>query len=58
MLHLGLIIICSNDDPLFFAMGKFCDLGFSVGKSEKVDFSETIAACDLKLMELMKIWEY
>ena len=25
---------------------------------EKVDFSETIAACDLRLIELMKICEY
>ena len=25
---------------------------------KKVDFSETIAACDLKLIELMKICEY
>ena len=29
--------------------------GFFVGKSEKMDFSETIAACDLKLIESMKI---
>ena len=26
-------------------------------KVKKVDFSETIAACDLKLIELMKICE-
>ena len=25
---------------------------------KKVDFSETIAACDLKLIELMTIFEY
>ena len=27
-------------------------------KVKKVDYSETIAACDLKLMDLMKIFEY
>ena len=41
------------------------NLGFSIGKKLKtVDFSETIAACDLKsggcrqLIELMKVCEY
>ena len=65
MYHLGflLIIVCSNDDPgvtltYFTAMSKFCNLGFSVGKSKKGNFSETIAACDLTLIELMKICEY
>ena len=35
-----------------------------MGKSETVDFSETIAACDLKvgrcrqLIEIMKVYEY
>ena len=29
-----------------------------MGKIEKVDFSETIAASDLKQMDLMKICEY
>ena len=29
-----------------------------MGKSETVDFSENIAASDLKQMELMKICEY
>ena len=59
-----LIIVCSNDDPEFtftdFKYGevKFCNLGFSVGKNEKVDFSITIAACDLKLIELMYIYKY
>ena len=39
-------------------------LGFSLGKSENSDFSETIAACDLKvgrcsqLIEIMKVCEY
>ena len=28
------------------------------GKVKKVDYSETIAACDLKLIDLMKICEY
>ena len=40
---------------LFYDKVKFCDLGFSV---EKVDFSKTIAHCDLKLIKLMKICEY
>ena len=46
-------------------MVKFDNLGFSIGKSEKkVDFSETIAASDLKvsrsrhLIEYMKTCEY
>ena len=46
-------------------MVKFGNLGFSKGKSEKkVDFSETIAACDLKvgrcrqLIEYMEVSEY
>ena len=29
-----------------------------MGKSENMDFSETIAASDLKQMDLMKICEY
>ena len=29
-----------------------------MGKSETVDFSETVAASDLKQMDLMKICEY
>ena len=39
-------------------------LGFSMGKSKTMDFSETIAACDLKvgrcrqLIEIMKVCEY
>ena len=28
---------------------KFCNLGFSMGKVKTVDFSETIAASDLKV---------
>ena len=52
-----LIILCSNDDPGFtftdfkYGKDKVCNLGFSVGKNE--DFSKTIAACDLKIIELM-----
>ena len=39
----------------------FGNLGFSIGKSETVGFSETIASCDLKvgrcrqLIEFMKV---
>ena len=43
---------------LFYGKVKFGNLGFSVGKMKKVDFSKTILACDLKLIELMKICEY
>ena len=67
MLHRGLqpIIICSNDDlDLFYCKVKFGYLCFSMGKVKTVDFSETIAACDLKvgrcrqLIEIMKVCEY
>ena len=43
---------------------KFDNFGFSMGKSENSDFSETIAACDMKvgrcrqLIEIMKVCEY
>ena len=43
---------------------KFGNLGFSIGKVKTVDFSKTIAACDLKvgrcrqLIEIMKVREY
>ena len=43
---------------------KFGNLGFPIGKSENSGFSETIAACDLKvgrcrqLIESMKLCEY
>ena len=47
-----------GDLDLFNSKVKFCNLGFSVGKREKVDFSESIAACDLTLIELMTICEY
>ena len=45
-------------------MVKFGNLSFSIGKSETVDFSETIAASDLKvgrsrhLNEFMKVSEF
>ena len=56
MQHWGLlpIIVCSDEDP-FYCKVKFCNQSFSVRKVKNVDFSETIAACDLKLIELMKI---
>ena len=43
---------------------KFGNLGFSIEKVHTVDFSDTIAACDLKvgrcrqLIELMNVCEY
>ena len=58
------IIVYSNDDPgvpLTYFTARF---GFSRGKVKTVDFSETIAATDLKgsrsrhLFEYMKICEY
>ena len=49
---------------LFYGKVKFENLGFSMGKRENSGFSETIAACDLKvgrcrqLVEFMKVCEY
>ena len=40
------------DHDLFYVNVKFCNLCFSVGKRYKVDFSEAIAAYDLKLIGL------
>ena len=54
-----------SDLDLFYGKVKFGYLGFSNGKSENSGFfSETIAACDLKvsrcrqLIEIMKVCEY
>ena len=53
-----------SDLDLFYGKVKFGNLGFSMGKSETVDFSETIAASDLKvckcrqIIEFMKVCEY
>ena len=46
-------MICSNDDPgvtliYFRARSNLVTLAFSIGKVKTVDFSETIAASDLK----------
>ena len=54
-----LIIVCSNDDSgltftYFTARSNFVT-GVSVEKVKKVDYSETIAACYLKLIDLMNI---
>ena len=56
MQHRGLkpIIVCSNDDPqvtltCFMARSNLVTLAFLWKKVKKVDFSETIAACDLKV---------
>ena len=69
--HRGLqpIIVCSNDDPrvtltYFTAMSNLVTYAFLWEKVKTVDFSETIAACDLKvgrcrqLIEVMKVCEY
>ena len=53
-----------SDLDLFYGKVKFGNLGFSMGKVKTVDFSETIAASDLKvsisshLIECMKVSEY
>ena len=57
------IVDCSNDD-LRLTLTYFAARSNSVRKSEKMNFSETIAACDLKvgrnrqLIEFMKIYEW
>ena len=49
---------------LFYGKAKFCKLGFSIGKVKTADFSEIIAASDLKLgrsrslIEFMMVCEY
>ena len=64
-----LYIFCSNDDPrvtltYFMASSNLVTLAFLWEKVKTVDFSETIAACDLKvgrckqLIEIMKVCEY
>ena len=71
MLHRGLqpIIVYSNDDPgvtlTYFTARSNLVIWLFYGKKVKtVDFSETIAACDLKvgrcrqLIEIMKVCEY
>ena len=71
MYHPGLqtIIVCSNDDPwvtltYFTARSNLVTLFFLWEKVKTVDFSETIAASDLKigrcrqLIEFMKVCEY
>ena len=66
MSDLKLIIVCSNDDPgvtliYFTAMSNLVTMAFLLEKVKTVDFSETIAACDLKsgrcrqLIEIMSI---
>ena len=65
MQHRGLKLykVCINGDA-GLTLVKFGNLGFSMGKSENSGFSETIAACDLKvgrcrqLVEFMKVCEY
>ena len=56
MQHWGLQLykVYINGDPgltLAYLKGmvKFGNLGFSIGKVKSVDFSETTAACDLKV---------
>ena len=71
MKHPGLqpIIVCSNNDPgvtftYFTARSNLVTLAFLWEKVKTMDFSETIAASDLKvgrcrqLIEFMKVCEY
>ena len=62
-------MVCSNDDPgvtlaYFMARSNLVTSAFLWEKVTTVDFSETIAACDLKcgrcrqLIEFMKVYEY
>ena len=63
------IIVCSNDDPrviltYFMARSNLVTLAFLWEKLKTMDFSETVAANDLKvsrsshLIEYMKVCEY
>ena len=63
------VIVCSNDDPgvtlnYFMARSNLVTCAFLWEKVKTVDFSETIAASDLKvgrcrqLLEFMKVYEY
>ena len=63
------IIVCSNDDPRviltnFTARSNLVTWTFLWEKVKTVEFSETIAACDLKvgrcrqLIEIIKVREY
>ena len=63
------VIVCSNDDPgvtltFFTAKSNFLTQVFLWEKVKTVDFSETIAASDLKvgrcrqLIEFMKVCAY
>ena len=63
------VIVCSNDDPgvtltYFTAKSNFVTKVFLWEKVKNMDFSETIAASDLKvsrcrqLIEFMKVCEY
>ena len=53
-----------SDIDLFYGKVKFGNLGFSMGKVKTVDFSESVAASDLKvgrcrqLVEVTKVCEY
>ena len=63
------VIVCSNDDPVvtltyFTASSKLVSYVFLWEKVKTVDFSETIAAFDLKIgrcrqpIKFMKVCEY
>ena len=63
------LVVCSNDYPrvtltYFTARSNLVTLAFLWEKVKTVDFSDIIAACDLKvnryrkLIEFMKVYEY
>ena len=55
---IGYVALGTPAHHSFYGKVKFCNVDFSVGKVKKVDYSETIAACGLKLIDLMRICEY
>ena len=47
-----------SDLDLFYGKVKFGNLGFSMGKVKTVDFSESIAASDLKVGRCRQLIEF
>ena len=53
-----MVTLVTNGDDLFYSKVEFGNLGFSIGKVKTVDFSETIAASDLKVSGSRHLIEY
>ena len=56
-------LVCSNDDPAvtmthFTARSNLVTYAFLWGKMKTVNFSETIAACDLKIGRCRQLIEF